>query len=85
VCRPELGSNECGYECVTMGFGGRGKGDKGGAKGKGFGGRGKGFGGFAEGPPDSVVEIGMFVHPCEGELVVKSTNEKACACCPWAW
>ena len=58
-----------------MGFGGgRGKGDKGGGKGGGFkGGRGKGF---SEGPPDSVVEVGLFQHSCEGDMVLKSTNEK---------
>ena len=53
---------------------------RGGGKGKGFGGgRGKGKGGkggYDEGPPESVMEIGTFVHPCEGEMVIKSTNEK---------
>ena len=46
--------------------------------GKGFGkGKGKGKGkGEPEGPPDSVTEMGGFLHPCEGELVVKSSNEK---------
>lgn len=27
------------------------------------------------GPPASVVEVGTFKHPCEGELVCKLTNE----------
>lgn len=60
---------------------GRGKGDdKGkGGKGKGFGGKGKG-GGFTEGPPDSVVEIGTFFHSCEGDMVIKSTNDKVPTC-----
>ncbi|KAL1511481.1 hypothetical protein AB1Y20_006279 [Prymnesium parvum] len=56
-----------------MGFGGRGggKGD-----GKGFGGRGKGKGSFVEGPPDSVTEMGTFIHACEGDMVIKSSNDK---------
>merc|ERR1712166_1287045 len=29
-----------------------------------------------EGPPDSVLVMGEFMHPCEGDLIVKSTNEK---------
>ena len=37
---------------------------------------GKGGFGYSEGPPDSVTEMGTFVHACEGDLVVKSTNEK---------
>ncbi|ERS98898.1 H/ACA ribonucleoprotein complex subunit 1 [Sporothrix schenckii ATCC 58251] len=43
----------------------------------GFGGRGGGRGGFAPrdmGPPASVVEMGAFVHACEGEMVCKSVN-----------
>jgi len=51
---------------------GKGKGDGGKGKGKGKGG---GFG-YSEGPPDAVVEIGVFEHSCEGDLVVRSTNEK---------
>lgn len=60
------------------GFGGRDGGRGGG--GRGFGGRGGGFGGRGgyqdQGPPDQVVEAGTFSHPCEGESVVKLTNEK---------
>ena len=29
-----------------------------------------------QGPPEEVVEAGVFVHPCEGEAVCKLTNEK---------
>lgn len=29
-----------------------------------------------QGPPESVVEMGSFMHACEGEMIVKSTNEK---------
>lgn len=65
--------------------GGRGGGDRGGSRG-GRGGRGggRGFGrggrgGFQQrdfGPPESVTELGHVLHPCEGDLVCKCTNEK---------
>lgn len=29
-----------------------------------------------EGPPDRVIEVGEFLHSCEGDLVIKMTNEK---------
>ncbi|KAI9593144.1 Gar1/Naf1 RNA binding region-domain-containing protein [Syncephalis fuscata] len=59
-----------------MSFGNRG-GFRGGRGGGGFrGGRGGGSGGFSAGPPDSVVEMGAFMHPCEGEMVCKSTSTK---------
>ncbi|PNH04007.1 putative H/ACA ribonucleoprotein complex subunit 1-like protein 1 [Tetrabaena socialis] len=51
------------------GFGGRGGGGR-------DGGRGGGRGWVDYGPPDSVVEAGAFAHACEGEAVVKLTNEK---------
>ena len=41
--------------------------------------RGGGRGGgnrFNEGPPDSVVEIGSVMHPCQEDLVCRCTNEK---------
>ena len=64
------------------GFRGRGGGgDRGGGRGGrgGFrGGRG-GFGGGPrepEAPPATVVELGEFVHACEGEMVCKNINEK---------
>ncbi|KAH8891672.1 Gar1-domain-containing protein, partial [Thozetella sp. PMI_491] len=44
-----------------------------------FGGRGGGRGGFQQrdfGPPATVVELGTFIHACEGEMVCKSTNIK---------
>lgn len=44
--------------------------------GKGKGGKGKGKGGYDSGPPDRVVEIGVFLHGAEEDLVCKSTNEK---------
>ncbi|EGS19371.1 H/ACA ribonucleoprotein complex subunit 1-like protein [Thermochaetoides thermophila DSM 1495] len=49
-----------------------------GGRGGGFG-RGGGRGGFQQrdaGPPATVVEMGTFVHACEGEMVVASTNPK---------
>ena len=65
------------------GGGGRGGFGGGGGRGGGFGGRGgggRGFGGgrggFNDGPPDSVVEAGLFEHACEGEAVCKLSNEK---------
>ncbi|KAJ1981989.1 H/ACA snoRNP pseudouridylase subunit [Dimargaris xerosporica] len=34
-------------------------------------------GGFApQGPPETVVPMGTFTHPCEGEMVCQSTNPK---------
>ncbi|KAF6262306.1 Gar1/Naf1 RNA binding region-domain-containing protein [Scenedesmus sp. NREL 46B-D3] len=66
------------------GFGGRDGGRGGGRFGGGrFGGGGGRFGGGGgrggwqdQGPPEEVVEAGSFSHPCEGEAVVKLTNEK---------
>lgn len=57
-----------------MSFRGRGRGGPRGGRG----GRGGGRGGFTQdfGPPQTVVELGSFVHPCEGDLVCKATNEK---------
>ncbi|KAH8661361.1 Gar1/Naf1 RNA binding region-domain-containing protein [Tricladium varicosporioides] len=51
------------------GFGSRGGG--------GFGSRG-GRGGFQRdnGPPDAVLEMGTFLHACEGEIVCESINTK---------
>ncbi|KLO07023.1 Gar1-domain-containing protein [Schizopora paradoxa] len=51
------------------GFGGRGQG------GRGFGGRGGGRGGFQQrdfGPPDTVLEMGSFVHAVEDEMLCSS-------------
>ncbi|KAK4464207.1 Gar1/Naf1 RNA binding region-domain-containing protein [Cladorrhinum samala] len=56
---------------------------RGGSRGRGGGGfgggRGGGRGGFQQrdmGPPAQVLEMGTFVHACEGEMVVESTNPK---------
>jgi len=63
------------------GGGGRGRGGGGGVfRGRGSGGgRGGGGGGRfnrePEGPPESVVEIGSYSHPCESQLVCKATND----------
>ncbi|KAJ1732151.1 H/ACA snoRNP pseudouridylase subunit [Coemansia biformis] len=56
------------------GFGGRG-GRGGGGRG-GFGGGRGGFSGGSYGPPDTVLEMGSYMHACEGEMVCRSTNEK---------
>jgi H/ACA ribonucleoprotein complex subunit 1 len=62
---------------------GRGGGDRGGGRGfgggggRGFGGRGGGGGGFRdEGPPDTVIVLGIFQHACEGDLIVKHGTDK---------
>ncbi|KAJ4291507.1 H/ACA snoRNP pseudouridylase subunit [Collariella sp. IMI 366227] len=55
----------------------RGRGGFGG--GGGYGGRGGGRGGYQQrdmGPPATVIEMGKFIHACEGEMVVESTNPK---------
>ncbi|GAB7361382.1 hypothetical protein MBLNU230_g1437t1 [Neophaeotheca triangularis] len=59
------------------GRGGFRGGDRGG-RGGGFGGRGGGRGGFqtSYGPPDTVHEMGTFLHATEGELVCSSINPK---------
>jgi H/ACA ribonucleoprotein complex subunit 1 len=62
--------------------GGRGGGDRGGRGGfRGGGGRGGGRGGFGgarqdEGPPDTVIAAGKYVHACEGEMVIEGILEK---------
>jgi H/ACA ribonucleoprotein complex subunit 1 len=53
--------------------GGRGGFSSGGGRG-GF--SGGGGGGYDSGPPEYVVELGFFMHSCEGEMVCRCTNEK---------
>ncbi|XP_040029881.1 H/ACA ribonucleoprotein complex subunit 1 [Gasterosteus aculeatus] len=65
----------------SRGGGGRGGGGGyGGGRGGGGGfGRGGGRGGFRQqdyGPPEYVVAVGEFVHPCEDDLVCKCTTEE---------
>ncbi|KAL4954630.1 Gar1/Naf1 RNA binding region-domain-containing protein [Aspergillus filifer] len=59
-----------------MSFRGGGRGGFSG-RGGGFSGRG-GRGGFQQsfGPPDQVLEMGTFMHACEGEMVCESINPK---------
>ncbi|KAI0409381.1 Gar1/Naf1 RNA binding region-domain-containing protein [Xylaria palmicola] len=56
----------------------RGRGFGGGRGGGGFGGgRGGGRGGFGQrdfGPPDTILEMGSFLHACEGEMVCSSVS-----------
>ncbi|KAI9850751.1 MAG: CDP-diacylglycerol-serine O-phosphatidyltransferase [Thelocarpon superellum] len=65
-----------------MSFRGNARGRGGGfARGRGgdsFGSRGRGRGGFQSsyGPPASILEMGSFVHACEGEMVCESINPK---------
>ncbi|KAH8592236.1 Gar1/Naf1 RNA binding region-domain-containing protein [Bisporella sp. PMI_857] len=62
------GSRGRGTGANSGGFGSRG-----GRGGGGFGGRG----GFQQsGPPDTVLEMGTFLHACEGEIVCESINTK---------
>ncbi|GAM83273.1 hypothetical protein ANO11243_012590 [Dothideomycetidae sp. 11243] len=57
-----------------MSFRGRGGGRGGFSRG---GGGGFGRGGFApQGPPATVLEMGKFLHACEGEMVCESINPK---------
>lgn len=43
----------------------------------GFGGRGGRSGPpIQQGPPDKVFEMGAYLHPCEGDIVCRSINEK---------
>ncbi|KAK0648819.1 Gar1/Naf1 RNA binding region-domain-containing protein [Cercophora newfieldiana] len=54
-------------------------GSRGRGGGGGFGGRGGGRGGFQQrdmGPPATVLEMGKFIHACEGEMVCESINPK---------
>ncbi|RMJ17932.1 H/ACA ribonucleoprotein complex subunit 1 [Fusarium kuroshium] len=47
--------------------------------GSGFGGRGGGRGGYQQrdmGPPAQILEMGKFMHACEGEMVCESINPK---------
>ncbi|GCE98157.1 H/ACA snoRNP pseudouridylase subunit [Zygosaccharomyces mellis] len=58
-----------------MSFRGNPRGGRGGMRG----GRGNGRpnGRFIpQGPPDTVLEMGQFMHPCEGDIVCKSINTK---------
>ncbi|XP_056625929.1 H/ACA ribonucleoprotein complex subunit 1 [Triplophysa dalaica] len=63
------------------GFGGGRGGGFGGGRGGGFGGgRGGGRGGFNRqqdyGPPEHVVAVGEFMHPCEDDIVCKCVTEE---------
>ncbi|XP_054454206.1 H/ACA ribonucleoprotein complex subunit 1 [Anoplopoma fimbria] len=61
------------------GYGGGGGGYGGGRGGGGFGRGGGGRGGFNRqdyGPPEYVVAVGEFVHPCEDDIVCKCTTEE---------
>lgn len=50
---------------------------RGGRRGGRFGGRGNGGRFDHSGPPDYVIELGVFEHPCEGEAVCKLSCSKA--------
>uniref|UniRef100_A0A8D0GVJ3 H/ACA ribonucleoprotein complex subunit n=1 Tax=Sphenodon punctatus TaxID=8508 RepID=A0A8D0GVJ3_SPHPU len=62
---------------------GRGGFSRGGGRGGGRGGFGRGGGGrggfnrgYDQGPPESVVILGEFMHPCEDDIVCKCTTEE---------
>ncbi|OCT97124.1 H/ACA ribonucleoprotein complex subunit 1 [Xenopus laevis] len=64
------------------GYGGRGGGRGGYGQGGGRGGFGRGGGrggfnrGYDQGPPESVVEVGEFMHPCEDDVVCKCITQE---------
>ncbi|XP_067313419.1 H/ACA ribonucleoprotein complex subunit 1 isoform X2 [Pseudorasbora parva] len=62
------------------GYGGGRGGGFGGGRGGGFGGGRGGRGGFNRnqdyGPPEYVVAVGEFVHPCEDDIVLKCVTEE---------
>ncbi|KAL8206915.1 UNVERIFIED_CONTAM: H/ACA snoRNP pseudouridylase subunit, partial [Gekko kuhli] len=60
------------------GGGGFNRGGRGGGRGgfgRGGGGRG-GFNRYDQGPPESVVILGEFMHPCEDDIVCKCTTQE---------
>ena len=59
---------------APRGAGGFRGGSRGGGRGGGAGGGARGF--APEEPPQSVVELGVFMHACEGEMICKNSNEK---------
>lgn len=59
-----------------MSFRGGNRGGRGGFRGGFRGGRTGGARPFQQGPPDTVLEMGAFVHPCEGDIVCRSINTK---------
>ncbi|XP_075959334.1 H/ACA ribonucleoprotein complex subunit 1 [Anarhichas minor] len=65
-----------GYGGGRGGGGGFGGGRGGGGFGRGGGGRG-GFNRQDYGPPEYVVAVGEFVHPCEDDIVCKCTTEES--------
>ncbi|XP_036933043.1 H/ACA ribonucleoprotein complex subunit 1 [Acanthopagrus latus] len=72
------GFNRGGGGGFNRGGGGRG-GGFGGGRGGGFGrggGRGGGFRQQDYGPPEYVVALGEFIHPCEDDIVCKCTTEE---------
>lgn len=56
--------------------GGRGASGFRGGRGSGRGGGDFGRNSFQSGPPDVVLEMGTFMHACEGDMVCRSTNVK---------
>ncbi|OMJ14482.1 H/ACA ribonucleoprotein complex subunit 1 [Smittium culicis] len=58
------------------GFSGGSRGGFGGGRGGGRGGFRGGSNNYNSGPPDSVLEMGSFMHDCEGDMVCKSTSTK---------
>ncbi|QLQ80696.1 hypothetical protein HG537_0E00490 [Torulaspora globosa] len=59
-----------------MSFRGNSRGGRGGFSGRGGPGGGRGGARVPLGPPDSVLEMGSFMHPCEGDIVCRSINTK---------
>ncbi|QLL33138.1 hypothetical protein HG536_0E00480 [Torulaspora globosa] len=59
-----------------MSFRGSSRGGRGGFSSRGGRGGGRGGARMPQGPPDSVLEMGSFLHPCEGDIVCRSINTK---------
>ncbi|CCE92482.1 H/ACA snoRNP pseudouridylase subunit GAR1 TDEL_0E02390 [Torulaspora delbrueckii] len=59
-----------------MSFRGSSRGGRGGFGGRGGRGGARGGARMPQGPPDTVLEMGSFMQPCEGDIVCRSINTK---------
>jgi len=68
------GSSRGGRGGFSRGGGDSGYGSRGGGRGGGRGGFGGGY--AAQGPPETVQEMGSFIHAVESEMLCQSTDQK---------